>query len=49
LQQHYVGDGHGDPTVAGLGIPPGALTNGSVPSTDILFKQSLHEVKGLLE
>jgi hypothetical protein len=49
LQRHYVGDGHGDPSIAGLGIPPGALTDGSAPSAEILFKRSLHEVKGLLE
>jgi len=32
-----------------LGFPPRALTDGSAPSAEILFKRSLHEVKGLLE
>jgi hypothetical protein len=35
--------------VAGLGLPPSALTDGSIPSVESLFKQSLHEVKGLLK
>jgi hypothetical protein len=49
IQCHYVGDGDGDISVAGLGLPPSALTDGSIPSAEILFKRSLHEVKGLLE
>jgi len=49
LQRHYVGDGDGDVEVAGLGLPPSALTDGSIPSAETLFKRSLHEVKGLLE
>jgi len=49
LQRYYVGDGEGDPTLAGLGVPPMALTSGSSPGAEILFKRSLHEVKGLLE
>jgi hypothetical protein len=49
IQRHYVGDGDGDISVAGLGLPPSALTDGSIPSAETLFKRSLHEVKGLLE
>jgi hypothetical protein len=49
IQRHYVGDGDGDISVAGLGLPPSALTDGSIPSVQTLFKRSLHEVKGLLE
>jgi hypothetical protein len=49
VQRHYVGDGDGDISVAGLGLPPSALTDGSIPSVETLFKRSLHEVKGLLE
>jgi hypothetical protein len=49
LQCYYVGDGEGDPTLAGLGVPPIALTSGSSPGAEVLFKRSLHEVKGLLE
>jgi hypothetical protein len=44
-----VRDGNGEPHLAGLGIPPIALTAGTLPSSEILFKKSLHEVKGLLE
>jgi hypothetical protein len=49
LQWYYVSDGEGDPTLTGLGTPPMALTSGSSPGAEILFKRSLHEVKGLLE
>ncbi len=49
LQRHYVGDGHGDVAVAGLGLPPSALTDGASPSAKTLFRRCLHEVKGLLE
>ncbi len=49
LQRHYVGDGHGDVALAGLGIPPSALTDGTAPGAEALFKRSLHEVKGLVE
>jgi hypothetical protein len=35
--------------LAGLGIPPSALTDGMAPGAKALFKQSLHEVKGLVE
>ncbi len=49
LQYCYVGDGEDDPTMAGLGIPPMALTSGSSPGAEILFKRSLHGMKGLLE
>jgi hypothetical protein len=45
LQHHYVGDGNSDVVVAGLGIPPSALMDGSAPSTETLFKHSLHEVR----
>jgi hypothetical protein len=47
VQCHYVADGDGTIAVAGLGLPPKALTDGSVPSAEALFKRSLH-VKGLL-
>jgi hypothetical protein len=51
IQRHYVGDGDADAdvSVAGLGSPPSALTDGSLPSAETLVKCSLHEVKGLLE
>jgi hypothetical protein len=49
LQCHYVGDGDCDVEVAGLGLPPSALTYGSIPSAETLFRRSLHEVKSLLE
>jgi hypothetical protein len=49
LQRHCVGDGAGSAALAGFGLPPSALTDGTAPSTEILFKRSLHEVKGLLE
>jgi len=49
LQRNYVGDGDGDPSLAGLGIPPIALAAGVSPGAEILFKKSLHEVKALLE
>jgi hypothetical protein len=49
LQRSYVGDGDGEPHLAGLGIPSIALTAGTLPSSEILFKKSLHEVKGLLK
>ncbi len=35
--------------LAGLGIPPSALTDGTAPGAEALFKRSLHEVKGLVE
>ena len=31
VQCHYVGDGVGNAELAGLGIPPNALTDGSSP------------------
>jgi hypothetical protein len=49
LQWYYVGDGVGDVAKAGLGLPPMALTDGSLPGAEILFRRSLHEVKGLVE
>jgi hypothetical protein len=49
LQWYYVGDGVGDVATAGLGLPPMALTDGSLPGAEILFRRSLHEVKGLVE
>ena len=49
LQRHYVGDGAGDVAIAGLGLPPSALTDGTAPSAEILFKHSLHDLKGLLD
>jgi hypothetical protein len=35
--------------LAGLGIAPIALTDGSNPSAEMLFKRCLHEVKALFE
>jgi hypothetical protein len=49
LQHHYIGNGEGDPTWTGIGVPPIALTSGSSPGDEMLFKRSLHEVKGFLE
>jgi hypothetical protein len=49
LQRHYVGDGAGSVALAGFGLPPSALTDGTAPIAEILFKRSLHEVRGLLE
>jgi hypothetical protein len=49
LQRTYVGDGEGDMELAGLGIAPIALTAGSKPSAEMLFKRCLHEVKALFE
>ncbi len=49
MQQSYVGDGKGDIHLAGLGIPPIALTDGSSPSSEILFKCCSHEVKALFD
>jgi len=49
LQTTYVGDGEGILELAGLGIPPIALTDGTVPGSEILFKRCLHEVKALFE
>jgi hypothetical protein len=44
LQRHYVGDGAGNEELAGLGIPPSALTDGNLPSAETLFKCSLHQL-----
>jgi hypothetical protein len=49
LQWHYVGDGQGPPSVAGLGLPSSALTDGSQPSAEVLYCQCLHDVKGILD
>jgi hypothetical protein len=49
VQRFYVGDGDGNVEVAGLGIPPAALTDGVSPGAETLFKWSLHEVKALFE
>jgi hypothetical protein len=49
VQRFYVGDGDGNVEVAGLGIPPVALTDGVSPGAETLFKRSLHEVKALFE
>jgi hypothetical protein len=49
LQCHYMGDGAGNEELAGLGIPPSALTDGSLPNAETLFKCSLHEVKALYD
>ncbi len=46
VQHHYVGDGFGDVELAGLGIPPIALT---LHGAEQLFKRCLHEVKALFE
>lgn len=49
LQCHYVGDGVGSTELAGLGLPPGALTGGGLPGLGLLFKHiSLQEVKALI-
>jgi hypothetical protein len=44
-----VGDGDGEPHLAGLGLPTISLTDGTLPGSEILFKRSLHDVKALLE
>ena len=49
VQRSYVGDGKGDIHLAGLGIPPIALTDGSSLGSEILFKRCLHEVKALFD
>jgi hypothetical protein len=49
LQWHYVGDGAGSPKVAGLGLPPSSLTDGTLPGSEVLFKRCLHEVKALYD
>lgn len=49
VQRHYVGDGEGNVELAGFSIPPAALTDGTKPGAEALFKLSLHEVKGLFE
>lgn len=49
IQRHYVGDGDGDVSLAGVGLPAGALTSGAQPGSEILFKRALHEVKGLVD
>jgi hypothetical protein len=49
LQRHYMGDGAGNEELAGLGIPPSALTDGSLSNAKMLFKHSLHEVKALYD
>jgi hypothetical protein len=49
VQHHYVGDGEGNIAVAGFCLPPAALTDGTKPGSETLFKLSLHEVKGLFE
>ncbi len=49
MQQSYVGDGKGDIHLAGLVIPPIALTDGSSLGSEILFKHCLHEVKALFD
>jgi hypothetical protein len=49
FQRTYVGDGEGDTDSAGLRIAPIALTAGSQPSAEMLFKRCLHEVKALFE
>jgi hypothetical protein len=49
LQCNYVSDGFGDVELAGLGVPPIALTDGTSPGAELLFKHCLHEVKALFE
>jgi hypothetical protein len=49
LQRNYVGNGDGDYRLAGLGVPPIALTGGSKPGAESLFKRGLHEVNALFE
>jgi hypothetical protein len=49
LQWHFVGDGQGPPSVAGVGLLTSALTDGSQPSAEVLNCQCLHDVKGMLD
>jgi len=49
VQWNYIGDGFGDAELAGLGIPPIALSDGTSPGAETLFKCCLHEVKALFE
>ncbi len=49
LQHHYVGDGDISSGVSGFGLPTGALTSGSSPGAEALFKRALHDVKGLVD
>jgi hypothetical protein len=51
LQRYYVGDGEGNMSLAGLGVPAVALTltSGVQPVAEDLFKRALHEVKGLVD
>ncbi len=49
MQRNYVGDGDGAYRLAGLGSPPIALTDGSKPGAESLFKHGLHEVNALFE
>jgi len=41
LQCNYVSDGFGDVELAGLGVPPIALTDGTSPGAELLFKHCL--------
>ena len=49
VQHHCIGDGEGNVALAGFYLPPAALTDGTKPGAETLFKLSLHEVKGLFE
>ncbi len=49
LQQTYFGYEEGDVELAGLSIPPIALTDGTAPGPELLPKRCLHEVKALFD
>jgi hypothetical protein len=49
LQHHYVGVGDISSGVSGFGLTTGALTSGSSPGAEALFKRALHDVKGLVD
>jgi hypothetical protein len=49
LQCHYVGDCVGSVELAGLGLPSSALTDGTLPGSEVLFKCCLCEVKALYD
>jgi hypothetical protein len=49
LQCHYVEDGAICSGISGFWFTPGALTSGSSPGAEALFKKALHKVKGLVD
>jgi hypothetical protein len=46
FHHYYVGDGDVCSAVSGHCLPTKALTSGSSPSAEALFKESLHKGKG---